>query len=56
MQHIKMARYSTEPRDHIFVKEYWLLHFAKNMSQNIVKNESKKISRKYVQKRMNHVK
>ena len=31
-----MARYSVQPRDRIFVKDYGFLSFAKNMGKNIV--------------------
>ena len=34
MKIIKM-RYSIEPRDRIYVKEYGFLSFAKNMSKNL---------------------
>ena len=33
-----MARYSIEPRDRIFLKEYGFRSFAKSMSKNIGKN------------------
>ena len=38
-------RYSIEPRDRIYVKEYGFLPFAKNMGKNL--------SNKYGQKRLN---
>ena len=31
-----MARYSVQPRDRIFVKDYGFLSFAKNMGKNMV--------------------
>ena len=48
-----MMRYLIEPKDHIFVKGYRILSFAKNMCQNIDKNISKDL-RKYMQKRLDH--
>ena len=36
-----MTRYSFQPRNRIFVKDYGFLHFAKNMDKNICKNISK---------------
>ena len=36
-----MKRYLVQPRDHIFVKRYGFLSFAKNMGKNIGKNISK---------------
>ena len=36
-----MTRYSIHPGDHIFVKRYWALYFAKNMGKNIDKNIKK---------------
>ena len=35
-----MTRYSVQPRDLIFVKDYVFLSFAKNMGKNISKNLS----------------
>ena len=32
-----MARYSVQSRDRIFVKGYWFLSHAKNMSKNVSK-------------------
>ena len=43
-------RYSIQPRDQIFVKEYGFLSFAKNMGKNISKNISKNLSGKYSKK------
>ena len=47
MKIIKM-RYSTEPRDRIYVKGYEFLSFAKSMSKNL--------SNKYGQKLLNNAK
>ena len=41
-----MTRYSVQPRDRIFVKDYGLLSFARNMARNICKNMSRKFSSK----------
>ena len=49
-------RYSTEPRDQIFIKDYGFLSFAKNISKNIDRNISKNLSRKYSQKMLDHLK
>ena len=43
---MKIARYSIEPRDSIFVKRYGFLSFAKNNGKNL----SKKLSEKHSQK------
>ena len=48
--------YSVQPRDRIFLKDYWLLSFAKNMGKNIGKNISKTLSGKYSQKPLDHAK
>ena len=45
-----MMRYSIQPRDQIFVKEYGFLSFAKNMGKNVGKNISKNLSGKYSKK------
>ena len=45
-----MNRYLVQPRDQIFLKDYELLPFAKNMAQNIDKNISKILSSKHSQK------
>ena len=37
-----MTRYSIQPRDEIFVKDYGYLSFATNMGKNIDQNISKK--------------
>ena len=42
-----MTRYSTEPRDQIFVKGYGFLSLDKNMGKNIGKDISKNLSDKY---------
>ena len=47
-------RYSVQPRDQIFVKDYGVLSFAKNMNKNIGKNISKNLIDKYSQKLLNH--
>ena len=39
-------RYSVEPKDQIFVKDYGFLSFANDMSKNIGKNLSGKYSQK----------
>ena len=56
MQNIKMARYSGEPRNRMFVKGYELLSVGKTMGKNIVKNISKTLSGKYSQKPFDHAK
>ena len=45
-----MIRYSVQPRDRIFVKNYEFLSVAKNMGTNVGKNISKNLSSKYSQK------
>ena len=45
-------RYTVQTRDRIFVKEYGLLYFAKNIGKNI----SKVLSGKYSQKLLDHTK
>ena len=47
-----MARYSVQPRDRIFVKDYGFLSFIRNMG----KNKSKNVSSKYSQKLSDHAK
>ena len=42
MKNIKM-RYSTEPRDRIYVKEYGFLSFAKNMGKNLSNKYGQKL-------------
>ena len=49
-------RYSTEPRDRVFVKNYGFLSFLKNMGKNIGKNVSKNLSAKYSPKLLDHAK
>ena len=39
-------RYSVQPRDQIFVKDYEFLSFSKNMGKNNGKNKSKNLSGK----------
>ena len=51
-----MTRYSVQPRDHIFVKGYAGLSFAKNMVKNIIKDLIKNVSTKYSQKLLDHAK
>ena len=40
-----MMHYSVQPRDRIFVKDYGILSFAKDMGKNIGKNISKNKNR-----------
>ena len=47
-----MTRYSVQPRDRMFLKDYEFLSFARNM----VKNTSKNLSSKYSQKLLDHAK
>ena len=47
-----MTRYSVQPRNRIFVNGYGFLPFARNM----VKNISKNVSSKYIQKLLAHAK
>ena len=51
-----MARYSVQPKDWIFVKDYGFLPFIKNMGKNIGENISKNWSGKYGQKLFDHAK
>ena len=51
-----MTRYSFQPSDRIFVKDYGFLSFAKNMGKNIGKNISKSLNSKYSQKRLDDAK
>ena len=48
--------YSVQHIDWIFVKEYELLPFTKNMGKDIGKNISKNVSGKYSQKSLDHAK
>ena len=41
-------RYSTEPKDHIFLKGYGSLSFTRNMCKSTVKNESSKYSQNLI--------
>ena len=49
-------RYSVEPRGRIFVKDYWLLTFTKNLNKDRRKNISTNlnINSKYNQKILDH--
>ena len=51
-----MIRYSVQPRDRVFVKDYGFFSFAKNMGKNIDKNISKNLSDKYSQKPLDYAK
>ena len=51
-----MTRYSVQPRDQIFVKDYGFLSFAKHMGKNTCKIISKNLSGKYSQKLLGHAK
>ena len=51
-----MTRYSVQPRDPIFVKDYRFLFFARNMGKNVGKNISKNLSSKYSEKLLDHAK
>ena len=42
-----MTRYSVEPRHQIFVRDYGVFCFPKNMGKNTGKNISKNVSGKY---------
>ena len=42
-----MTRYSIQPRDRIFVKDYRFLSFARNMGRITGKNISKSLTSKY---------
>ena len=52
----KIRRYSIEHKCWIFVKGYWYLSFAKNMTKNIDKDINKKLSGNYSQKILDHTK
>ena len=45
-----MTRYSFQPRDYLFLKDYGFLSVAKNMGKNIGRNNSKSLSSKHSQK------
>ena len=47
-----MTRYSVQPKDRIFVKNYWVLSFAKPICKSVGKNKSKNLSGKYSQKKL----
>ena len=49
-------RYSTEPRNRIFVRGYGFLYFENYMAKNIDKNMSKNLSNIYSQKLLDHAK
>ena len=49
-----MTRYSVQPRDRIFVKDYGFLSFTKNMGKNIGKIISRNLRSKYSQKLLDH--
>ena len=51
-----MMRYSVQPRDRIFVKDYGFLSFAKNMGKNIGKNICRNLKGKHSLKRLDHAK
>ena len=41
--HCRQVRYSIEPKDRIYVKEYEFLSFAKNMGKNLSNKYSQKL-------------
>ena len=49
-----MTRYSIQPRDGIFIRNYDFLFFVKNMSKYVGKNICKNLSSKYNQKSLDH--
>ena len=49
-------RYSVQPKDRAFVKDYVFLSFPKNMVENIGEKVSKNLSCKYSQKLLDHAK
>ena len=49
-----MTRYSVQPRDWIFVKDYGFLSFAKSMGKDVGNNISKNLSGKYSKKLLDH--
>ena len=51
-----MMRYSVEPKDQIFKKNYGFLSSAKNMGKNFGKDINRILSGKYSQKRLDHAK
>ena len=51
-----MTRYSVQPRNQIFVKDYRVLSFTRNMGKNVGKNISKNFSSKYSQRLLDHLK
>ena len=51
---LAMERYSVQTRDRIFVKEYGIMSFARNMGKS--EKISKNLSSKYSQKLLDHAK
>ena len=51
-----MKRYSIQPWERIFLKNYGFLSFAKNMGKNIVESITKNLSGKYSQKHFDYAK
>ena len=51
-----MTRYSVQPRDRIFVRDYVFLSFSEIMSKKIGKHISKSLSGKCSQKLLDHAK
>ena len=51
-----MMRYSVQPRDRTFTKDYGVLFFAKNMGKNIGRNISASLSGKYSKNLLDHTK
>ena len=51
-----MTRYSVQPINRIFVKDYEFLSFAENIGKNIGKNISRTLSSKYSHKPFDHAK
>ena len=51
-----MTRYSVQPRDRIFVKDYGFLCLAKHMGKTLVKIKTKNLKSKYGQKLLDHAK
>ena len=43
----KITRYSVQPSDRMFIKDYGFLSFGKNMCKNIGKNICKSLNSKY---------
>ena len=53
---LAMERYSVQTRDRIFVKEYGIMSFARNMGKSVGEKISKNLSSKYSQKLLDHAK